>query len=215
MGQAIAKLCEEEQLESKLWKGSPGKLLEQLNAVAEGNSINTSQKMRPKATNSLTKRVKQIQSNLLEGLGIKITISRDNKKNTSTIRVEKEPPLPPEPPTEENRAQNQVQNPGGILVSGDLVPPIGEEPPTNNMENEAQKTDFGGTGGSGGILHTLIEGQQRKAIEAGNESNDSLASSSEESNSIYRLGHSDTFACHNCRRKGDKWFMRKHCCKIK
>lgn len=29
---------------------------------------------------------------------------------------------------------------------------------------------------------------------------------------IYRLGHSDTFACHNCKNKGDKWFMQKHVC---
>lgn len=28
--------------------------------------------------------------------------------------------------------------------------------------------------------------------------------------SIYRLGHSDTWACHNCNTKGDVWFMIKH-----
>jgi hypothetical protein len=28
--------------------------------------------------------------------------------------------------------------------------------------------------------------------------------------SIYRLGHSDLFACKNCNVKGDKWFMMKH-----
>lgn len=39
------------------------------------------------------------------------------------------------------------------------------------------------------------------------------ASSSGESNSMYRLGHSGTFACHNCKQKGDKWFMQKHLCK--
>jgi hypothetical protein len=65
------------------------------------------------------------------------------------------------------------------------------------------------------LLHYHIEGQQRKAAnaEAGNESNNSLPSYSGESNSIYRLGHSDTFACHNCKQKGDKWFMRKHWCR--
>jgi hypothetical protein len=31
--------------------------------------------------------------------------------------------------------------------------------------------------------------------------------------SIYRLGHSDNFACRNCKVRGDKWFMRKHHCK--
>jgi hypothetical protein len=29
---------------------------------------------------------------------------------------------------------------------------------------------------------------------------------------IYRLGHTDLFACHNCKNKGDKWFMQKHLC---
>ncbi len=29
---------------------------------------------------------------------------------------------------------------------------------------------------------------------------------------IYRLGHSDTFSCHNCKQKGDKWFMLQHKC---
>lgn len=29
---------------------------------------------------------------------------------------------------------------------------------------------------------------------------------------IYRLGHSDTFACQNCKIKGDKWFMKEHEC---
>jgi hypothetical protein len=27
---------------------------------------------------------------------------------------------------------------------------------------------------------------------------------------IYRLGHSDLFACKNCNVKGDKWFMLEH-----
>ena len=116
LGQAITKFFEE--LENKAWEGSPGILLARLNKVAETNNIDTTQKIWPKATNSLTKRIKQIQSNLLEGIGIKITISRDNKKNTSTVRIEKEPPLPPEPPDDKNQAQKQVQNTGGTLVPG-------------------------------------------------------------------------------------------------
>jgi hypothetical protein len=30
--------------------------------------------------------------------------------------------------------------------------------------------------------------------------------------SIYRLGHSDTWACEDCKQKGDKWFMQQHLC---
>jgi hypothetical protein len=35
------------------------------------------------------------------------------------------------------------------------------------------------------------------------------------SKTIYRLGHSDTFACHSCEKKGDKWFMQQHNCSNK
>jgi hypothetical protein len=212
LGQAISKFCEQEGLENKVWEGSPGTLLKQLNKVAESNGINTTQKMWPRATNSLTRRIKQIQSNLLEGLGIKITISRDNRKNTSTIRVNKEPPLPPEPPKDKNQSQEQIQTAGGTLAPGGLEPPIDIEPPTNSLENHAQNTHSGGTGGNGGILPTLIGGQGKwkvnKEVNEGTSNNNRTLTSS----SIYRLGHSDTFACHNCKQRGDKWFMQKHLC---
>jgi len=45
-----------------------------------------------------------------------------------------------------------------------------------------------------------------------NTNNHHSLSSITESKSIYRLGHSDTFECHNCKQKGDKWFMEKHFC---
>jgi hypothetical protein len=54
----------------------------------------------------------------LEGLGICITISRDNKKNTSIIRIERKPPIPPEPPEDENQAQNEHKKIGGTLPCG-------------------------------------------------------------------------------------------------
>jgi replicative DNA helicase Mcm len=31
-------------------------------------------------------------------------------------------------------------------------------------------------------------------------------------NTTYRLGHSDTFACNNCRQRGDRWYMQQHIC---
>ena len=30
---------------------------------------------------------------------------------------------------------------------------------------------------------------------------------------IYRLGHSDMWACTNCNLKGDKWYMQQHLCR--
>ena len=90
------------------------------------------------------------------------------------------------------------------------MPPANKMSPVQTMENHAQKSDIGGIGGNGGISPTLNEGQQ---LEAGAQNDGLPSSSSGELNSIYRLGRSDIFACHNCRQKGDKWFMQKHYCK--
>ena len=35
----------------------------------------------------------------------------------------------------------------------------------------------------------------------------------ENKKNIYRLGNSDTWACKECKSKGDKWFMKQHFCK--
>jgi hypothetical protein len=114
-------------------------------------------------------------------------------------------------PIIENHEGNNSKTTGDISSNGDVMPPANKMPPVQSLENHAQKLDIGGIGGNGDISPTHIEEQQRKATEAGNE-NDKLPSSSRESNSIYRLGHSDTFACYNCRQTGDKWFMQKHLC---
>jgi hypothetical protein len=134
--------------------------------------------------------------------------------NTAHIEIRKIPPMSPMPPVKQNDEGNHSKTVGDILSTGDMMPPADKMPPVQTTENQAQKSQIGDTGGIGGILHTHIEGQQRKAAnaEAGNESNNSLPSYSGDSNSIYRLGHSDTFACHNCKQKGDKWFMQKHVC---
>jgi hypothetical protein len=42
---------------------------------------------------------------------------------------------------------------------------------------------------------------------------DLQVNSEQESRYIYRLGHSDTWACENCRQKGDVHYMGKHLCK--
>jgi len=54
--------------------------------------------------------------------------------------------------------------------------------PDNNKKIHTQNYQFGDTGDSGDIIH----------------SSSSLP--------LYRLGHSNTFACKDCKQKGDKWF---------
>ena len=48
-----------------------------------------------------------------------------------------------------------------------------------------------------------------------NDKNQTAAIFVDVSKTIYRLGHSDTFACHSCEKKGDKWFMQQHDCSRK
>jgi DNA polymerase, archaea type len=138
------------------WQGSPGELLDLLDRIA-------SQKIRnqhpwPKAPNALVRKLNTIKSNLLEGLGIGVTISRittGKNKNTSTIRIEKIPPLPPPSPPDQNHAQNKDKIGGGSLDSGDTTS-IGQQvSPPETIEIHAQKVESGGSGDGGGSLPTL------------------------------------------------------------
>jgi hypothetical protein len=225
LAHTIAKYFEEQESdESKgkvqisTLKGSPMEILEVLEVFAQKHKINTDNKQWPKSPSALSRRLNQIRSNLLEGLGIEVTISRNttvknkNKVNTAHIEIRKMPPIPPMPPVIENHEGDNSKTTGYISSTGYMMPPTNVMPPVEDGQNHAQKSEIGDIGGTGGILPTLVERQQTET-EDRNESNSSLPSISEESNSIYRLGHSDTFACHNCKQKGDRWFMQKHLCK--
>ena len=78
-------------------------------------------------------------------------------KNTSTIRIWKESPLPPPSPPDQNQAQNQDESGGGILDSGDNISTQQQIPPPENAQNHAQKIESGDSGDSGGIIPPLEE----------------------------------------------------------
>jgi hypothetical protein len=86
------------------WQSPTSKVLEELNKVAHAHNMDImNSKAWPKAANSLTKKLKPILSNLRDGLGINITISRQTtgdkgKRNTSFMRITKTPPPPPSSP---------------------------------------------------------------------------------------------------------------------
>jgi hypothetical protein len=162
LGLAMIKLIG--SLESKgktvVWQGSPSKLLDLLDNKIASQKIRN-QHLWPKAPNSLVRQLNIIKSNLLEGLGISVTISRittGKNKNTSTIRIEKISPLPPPSPLQENHAQNQGENGGGISESGDTTSTDQQIPPPETGQNHAQKTESGGSGHSGGIIPNLEGG---------------------------------------------------------
>ena len=99
------------------------------------------------------------------------------------MKIRKISPECPVSPEDANQAQLQLENPGDIAGDIDLISP--EE----NTENQAKSEQSGDTGYTGDILHT----------------SSSLP--------IYRLGHSDIFACENCKLKGDIHSMKQHNCR--
>ena len=129
--------------------------------MAQAHGIDTGSKFWPKAANSLTKRLRPILSNLREGLGIHVVITRNTtgkNKNTSTIRIWKESPLPPLSPPGQNQAQNEDNIGGGSLESGDRTSTEQQVSPPETGEIQAQKPESGGSGDSGGFIPALQEG---------------------------------------------------------
>jgi hypothetical protein len=108
-------------------------------------NIDTINKDWPKASNSLTKRLRPLLSNLREGLGIHIALGRtttgsNKNKNTSIIRIWKESPLsPPSSPLDHNHDVNS----GDSLDSGDTKSTKYHISPLQISQNHAQKLDRG------------------------------------------------------------------------
>jgi hypothetical protein len=159
LGRAIAKFYEQE-IEDKSkdsWEGPPAKLLEQLDKIADEIKINTSHKSWPKEVKWLTRRLNQIRSNLLEGLGIEVSITRVTKNlkgkvNTSSIKIRKMSPMTPMTPVGQNHEGNMQENTGVILGTGDIMTPVNKMSPVENGQNHAQNIQIGETGETGDIF---------------------------------------------------------------
>ena len=104
------------------------------------------------------------------------------------MKIRKISPECPVSPEDPNQAQLQLENPEDIAGDNNSISP--DISPAVNSQNCAQNIHSGDSGYTGDIIHT-----------------------SPPPPSIHRLGHSDTFACEYCNRKGDKWFMKQHPCK--
>jgi hypothetical protein len=170
LGLAISKLYDELQENNEVeWFGSTAECLDKLNELADKHKINTGSRSWPKAVNSLSRSLKNIRSNLLEGLGIEVTIDRNTAgrsrytKNTSTIKIRKISPLPPLSPPDQNQARILTKSGGDIIEGRDIVPPPIEIPPPKSEENQARiASDIGqsGDGGhSGGVIRNTLEGK--------------------------------------------------------
>jgi hypothetical protein len=159
-------------------------LLNELEPVAESLKIKTkNNRYWPSAPNSLSRRLNEVKTNLRE-IGIIVERPVDTTTNTRKIEIRKISPKHPVSPEDSNQAQLQLENSGFIAGYNNSTSP--DISPEENAENQAQSEQSGDTGDTGDILHTTS------------------------SLPIYRLGHSDTFACEYCNLKGDIWFMGQH-----
>ena len=128
LAQAIVKFVSSWYDEEKktCWISPTSRVLENLNKMAQTYNIDTSNKEWPKASNSLTKRLRPLLSNLREGLGIhvimgRITTGSSKNKNTSIIRIWKESPLSPLSPLSVPPDQDYRKESGSSLFGGDTA----------------------------------------------------------------------------------------------
>jgi hypothetical protein len=133
LGQAVARFIGEQQ---EFLKGSPLEILDQLEVFAHNTKIKTDHRLWPKAANSLTRRLNQIRSSLLEGLGIDVQITRvtdiKGKFNTSYIEIRKISPEPPEPP-EYYKYEGKTSR-----IAGDMIPQVNKISPVEATETHTQ-----------------------------------------------------------------------------
>jgi hypothetical protein len=176
------------------WIGTATELQNELE-VAEKLKIKTkNNKLWPSAPNSLSRRLNEVKTNLRE-VGIIIERPVDTTTNTRRIEIRKISPEHPVSPEDPNQAQLQLENSGDI--AGDIQTISPDISPAANSQNHAQNSSSGDTGDSGDIIHTIQSDKQED----------------DRSKRVYRLGHSDTWACKDCKQKGDIHYMKQHNCR--
>ncbi|HZD35617.1 MAG TPA: DNA polymerase domain-containing protein, partial [Nitrososphaeraceae archaeon] len=133
------------------WQSPTSKVLGHLNKVAHAHNIDTTNiKAWPKAANSLTKKLKPILSNLRDGLGINITISRQTsgdkkKRNTSFIRITKTPPPSPPSPLKQQADGDAI----GVEIGTSTISTEQQIAPLDNIQNHSRISQDGDSGASG------------------------------------------------------------------
>jgi hypothetical protein len=111
------------------------------------------------------------------------------------IEIQKISPEHPISPEDPNQAQLQLENSGDIAGDIDSISP--DISPAANSQNHAQNRSSGDTGYTGDTIHTIQSDKQEDNC----------------SKKVYRLGHSDTLACKDCKQTGDIHYMKQHNCR--
>ena len=198
LGQAISRFLVKwsDELDGKpaCWFGTTSEFLTELGHIVVEHNIDTG-KYWPKAANSLSRKLKIIVSDIREGLGFDISISRNTvgkNKGVSVVKIRPISSLSSPSSPDENQARNEAQTGEDISSGEDTYPHQGIISSPENGENRAQNVTSEGSEGSEDIGRTL---------------------GTHDPITIYRLGKSDTFACQNCKKQGDRWFMGQHECR--
>jgi hypothetical protein len=110
----------------------------------------------------------------------------------SSIKVWKIPSPSSPSSLDENQAHIASEIGKDIPSSDETYPHQSTISSPENGENRAQNGAGEDSEGSEDIIPTLLENDHK---------------------TIYRLGHSDEFACPNCKKQGDRWFMEQHECR--
>jgi hypothetical protein len=196
LGQAISRFLVKwsDELDNipACWFGTTSKFLTELDHIVVEYNIDTG-KYWPKAANSLSRKLKVIVSDIREGLGYDIAISRianGKARGVSVVKIRQISSRSSESSRGENQARNEAKTREGISGPEDTYPRDDIISSRKKGENRAQNRNREGREGSEDIGPISLE----------------------HGTTIYRLGHSDKFACHNCRQTGDKWFMGQHKC---
>ena len=129
LGQAIARFLNKwtDELENRpaCWFGKTSEFLVELNHVVVEHNIDTG-KYWPKSANSLSRRLKVIMSDIREGLGFDISISRNTigkNKGVSVVKIRNISSRSSPSSLDENQARNEAKTGEDISDSEDHSSP--------------------------------------------------------------------------------------------
>jgi hypothetical protein len=218
--------------DKKEWNGNQTELLEPLDEVVSGKV--SKHKYWPKTPSVLSRRINEVKTNLQQ-IGVFIKEGhQDPVTRVKTIVVTKPSDIGKMPFEQfepfDRRGETEGQNndeaskvsanySNGILPNPDMPTPQNiasndvskmDKPTTGSKDesenNEANNGTPNDTNDPNGILRNTVEPtvQNTNGIISGDTTNPDLPPY------VYRLGHSDRFACKYCSIRDDKWGMIKH-----
>jgi hypothetical protein len=214
------------------FKGSATQLLKELNDKAQELGMQTD-KFWPKAPGALSRRLNLIRTSLRRiGVDIELLQHQGKEGKSREIRVCKIPSDASVSTVTSDISPNQTRI--KVDASDDITDDSKKIPTEKLAQNHAQNGNSDDTDNTDDTFHitspllTFNSYQQQLPYNNGNDKTSSGTQTSlltpqqttttndfAVAKTIFRLGRSDTFACHNCKNKGDKWFMQRHNCSRK